>query len=203
VNSQAKVQAKSQPNKKITYVQSQNDIAYILNPKTVQDLENASPYIVKGILKDDAQVKKYTKKLTTKVGTLETTLYQFTVSTLQITKVYKGDIKEGNNIKLGEQYYRVTTGDKESIYYDGNYLPSEVGKEYIFFLTDDKKSKTWAGIYYPMLLERGRYPVLAETKGVQAAKLVDSMTNEELNLGTMDSSDYRALYKQVIDKYMK
>ncbi len=74
----------------------------------------------------------------------------------------------------------------------------------MFFLVDESKSGDWwSGIYSPVSWERGRYPVPEQTFGVMKEKSVDSMSNEELNLGQDDSSEYKALYEQVIKKYMK
>ena len=115
--------------------------------------------------------------------------------------MYKGDFEVGNVIQVGEEYYIDESDGQKTLVHFGNYLPSEVGKEYLmFFDNPPKNSKRWKDTYTPICGEKGRYPVVAP--GTCSAADVDDMTNEELNVDTGDSSFYRHLYKDVIEKYM-
>ncbi|MGX8699796.1 hypothetical protein [Caproiciproducens sp.] len=180
-------------------VQSDQDCILLYNAKTVEELEELSPNIVQGTLLDDAEQKI----LRNKEGDI--TLSGINISSLKITKVYKGDLKIGDIIKLGERYYITDENGKEKVVYDGNYLPSTVGKEYLFFLGNKQINKDyWSGTYAPKLLEKGRYPVRTRNgSNFLSVQSIESMTNKELNLGNDDSTEYKALYEQVAQKYMK
>lgn len=178
-------------NRNVKSAQIEADV--IFSPQTLKEVEEYSTYIVQGILLDDASQKlRYYDNLP---------VFGITVSSFKITKVYKGNLKTGDMIQLGEKYYSVGDGGDEIIYHFGNYMPSEVGKEYLFFLADHSTSGDWwKDIYSPISWEKGRYPVLSEN--LMDRDSIDSMTNEELNLGKDDATDYKNIYKEVIAKYM-
>ena len=158
-----------------------------------EELEDLSKQIVQGKFYDDPREDLQ--------GDESITLYGATISSFEITKVYKGDFEVGDVIQVGEEYYIDESDGQKTLVHFGNYLPSEVGKEYLmFFDNPPKNSKRWKDTYTPICGEKGRYPVVAP--GTCSAADVDNMTNEELNLDTGDSSFYRHLYKDVIEKYM-
>ena len=107
----------------------------------------------------------------------------------------------GDVIKIAEQYYVEEQDGQQTLVHYGNYMPSDVGREYLmFFDNPPENSERWKDTYTPLCLDRGRYPVInAKTRSVAG---VDNMTNEELNLDTGDSSLYRQSYKDVIEKYI-
>lgn len=160
---------------------------------SLEELEDHAKYIVQGKFQDDA-----TEDLQSEAGIV---LYGATVSSFEITKVYKGDFEVGDVIKIAEQYYVEEQDGQQTLVHYGNYMPSDVGREYLmFFDNPPENSERWKDTYTPLCLDRGRYPVInAKTWSVAG---VDNMTNEELNLDTGDSSLYRQFYKDVIEKYM-
>ncbi len=97
------------------------DVLYV--PNTVEELEEAGQYIVQGTLLNDAEQKTKAYKNEAKP------YFGITVSSFKIDKVYKGDLKEGAIIKLGEKYFTYDYNNKKTICHFGNYMPSEVGKE--------------------------------------------------------------------------
>jgi hypothetical protein len=188
---------KTNPYSNMPTARIEPDVSYV--PNTLEELENSSPYIVKAILLDDS--KQRLRKLS--FGGKSYTTFGITVSSLVITGVYKGDLHFGEVIKLGEYYYSAENGGKNTLFYFENYIPSTVGKEYLFFLAAAKNNDAfWSGIYSPVFFERGRYPIMRKWF-FQEKKSIDSMTNEELNLGKGDPSEYKAFYKLVSEKYMK
>jgi len=179
-------------NKNIPIVQIDADTA--VNVKELNELENNSQLIVKGVLHDDGKVK-----FAEEGGTV---LFGITVSSLEITETYKGNLSKGDIVKLGEAYYTTTEDGADKLYCFGNYRPSEIGKEYLFFLKNPPSPDGWwAGIYEPVVGEKGRYPFIQADQ--KSALSSESFTNEELNLGDDDSSEYKDLFNQVIKKYMQ
>ncbi len=160
---------------------------------SLEELEDHAKYIVQGKFYDDARedIQKDGEVIT----------FGATVSSFEITKVYKGDFEVGEVIKVGEKYYIDESDGQKTLVHFGNYLPSEVGKEYLMFFNDPPaNSERWKDTYTPINCEKGRYPVVAP--GTVSEADVDNMTNEELNLDTGDSSLYRQFYKDVIENYM-
>lgn len=187
--------------KPVEYSQQQSDCIGTL-PQTLQDVEDRSDCIVQGVLQDDAKPNIQYMEVTLSSGKeQQVPTFGTTVSTLKVTKTYKGNLKEGDTIPLGEEYFCIDYSDKKMVCYDGNYLPSKTGKEYLFFLVD-RMSETawWGGDYLPLDCELGRYPVVKQNS--VRAQSIDSMSNEELNLGKDDAAHYKSIYKEVIVKYM-
>ena len=169
----------------------QGDAAH--NPKSLGEVEKLSPYIVKGHLRDDAK-----QKLDAPIQGMIT--YGITVSTLEISQVYKGNLKVGDTIPLAEKYYTLEENG-ETTRYEMGYAPSVPGQEYVFFMVKaPDESEILRGTYSPMVKETGRYPVInTKDSGVSAIR---SMSPEDLNLVNTDLSVYQKIYQEVIDKYM-
>lgn len=152
------------------------------------DLEASSDCIVRGVLEDDAV--QYAGQL----GRTETSL--------KISKVYKGNLQAGNTVALVEFYWaeKDEKGDTFLMHY-GRYLPTDEGREYVFFL-ENKKSleknlqKRCFGLAFD---QEGRYPMIRANE-IQAIK---DMPNESMNLDKGNVDHYRDLYKQVAEKYMQ
>lgn len=162
----------------------------------LSDLEENTDYIVCGKLMDDGeQHLHYSER--TGVAT-----YGYITSTLEITASYKGDLSVGDKITLGEEYYIDKFEGEDFVFNDSNYYPSDVGKEYLFFLKGyPANHPVFPGIYYPVGYELGRYPVPpAQTR---ASIDVDTYTNEQLNLGPLDSEGYRYFFEEVLEKYIQ
>lgn len=195
------VMASSSVYRPVEYSQQQTDTIGTV-PQALQDVEERGDCIVQGVLQDDAKPNiQYMDVILPSGEKQKVPTFGITVSTLKITKVYKGDLKAGDVVPLGERYFRLDYSDKTVVCHDGNYLPSETGKEYLFFLVDRMDETAWWGQdYLPVSTELGRYPVIAQNQ--MTAQSVDSMTNEELNLGKDDAANYKNIYKEVIAKYM-
>ncbi len=187
------VNPSSNVKKQLPVVQVEGDRDVIA--KNLQELEDRSSIIIRGFLHEDAKQKDCL--------TGDKFLYGITLSSLEVTQAYKGEFSKGDIIQLGEAYYTQVYDGEEKLYCFGNYRPSEVNKEYLFFLWNPpSKDGWWSGIYEPVLLEQGRYPVLNKNKKISLAS-IQSMKNEEFNLGEDDISIYRTVFQQVAQKYMK
>jgi hypothetical protein len=166
----------------------------LYNPKTLEEVEKLSGYIVKGRLKNDAKQKLYTPDA-------KTVIFGVTVSSFEITKVYKGNLKEGDKIPIAERYYTLEENGGTTRY-ELDYAPSISGKEYIFFLNKaPDKNEFMRGFYSPVIKETGRYPVITQKDSNFSKRGL--MSANELNLVKTEPSTYQKIYNQVIDKYMK
>lgn len=160
-------------------------------PTTLKEEDELSDYIVKGRLTDGAKqiLERY------EPGTVN---FGVTVSSFKISWVYKGNLNKGDIIPIAERYYTVEEKGK-IVRYELGYAPSLPDKEYIFFLSKAKDDNAFLrGTYTPSVKETARYPVVDPSHFD-----VDSMTAKELNLVVRDVEDYRAIYKEVIRKYMR
>lgn len=122
----------------------------------------------------------------------------YTKTNLSILKVYSGEVEQGDQIALTEEYYKGRIDGKRYIFAAENYAPSTENAEYIFFLKKySNKSARYGGMYYPVGVEKGRYPgdEKIKTKGLAA------LVNEDLSLGNEDPTDYIELYKEVLRRY--
>jgi hypothetical protein len=159
--------------------QAQNDREGLQT--TLSDIERRADIIVAGSIIDDGK-----ERVSTPGAPLE---YGFTVYSLEITSVYKGDVSAGDTVELRENHY---SGDIPA-YSEDNYLPSEKNKEYLFFLYQTAKDSPGAGAWFPVSAEYGRYPLFkAETAG--------EYSNDELGLNT-GSDEYRSVLSEVLEKY--
>ena len=164
-----------------------------VNPDNLEDLETYSDYIVKGIVVDGSEsIPIYAE------GSDDLLMSFTTVTPLQITQTYKGDFKEGECIDICEKYMKIDSGNNTGILHCGNYMPSTVGEEYIFFLRDCPEDTVWEGKYSVSYFERSRYPVLPQSYGTMS---IDKMSNEELDLDDEDATIYKHLLKEVMEKY--
>lgn len=175
----------SNTNKSIKYIPIQYDRDF--EPKTLKDVETRSEIIVSGKIIDNG-VEKVSQKP-------ETVAYAFTIYSFQISKVYKGNLKSGDVIKLLEQHY---LDNDNIIYYKNNYLPSDYGKEYLFFLYKTSDSSPAEGGYYPAYSEYGRYPMINPLD-----KNIDDYTKSELGIGVENAAYYKAIFTEIMGKYMR
>ena len=113
----------------------------------------------------------------------------YTKINLEITDVYKGDLKVGDIIPFAERYFIAKDGTE--IRRDG-YSASEVGKEYLFYLgeLDD-------GLYDPVCTVLGRYS-LEDTQA-----LSDDTESIEANIAEEYAPLYQQLKTEVMNLYKK
>lgn len=123
---------------------------------TYADLQNVSDIVVKATVIPG----KENKLITADDGTV---LFGYTITQLNVTEVFKGNINEDYPINITEEYYTLS-GNGNEVYTQGNYMPAQESGEYIFFLKAYDSTSPYAGMYFPVDLEYGKYSVdLAET----------------------------------------
>lgn len=166
----------------------------LYDPQSLEEVEDLAEYIVRGKLLDDAKQKleQYKSEF---VG------FGVTVSSFEISHVYKGNLKEGDKIPIAERYF---TLEKDGITtrHELGYAPSVPNQEYIFFLIKaPDKNEFLRGFYSPMVKETGRYQVIDTNDSVYSR--LNLMSANELNLVQEKPETYKKIYQQVIEKYMK
>lgn len=123
---------------------------------TYVDLQNVSDIVVKATVIPG----KENKLITADDGTV---VFGYTITQLNVTEVFKGNINEDYPINITEEYYTLS-GNGNEVYTQGNYMPAQESGEYIFFLKAYDSTSPYAGMYFPVDLEYGKYSVdLAET----------------------------------------
>lgn len=123
---------------------------------TYADLQNVSDIVVKASVIPG----KENKLITADDGTV---VFGYTITQLNVTEVFKGNINEDYPINITEEYYTLS-GNGNEVYTQGNYMPAQESGEYIFFLKAYDSTSPYAGMYFPVDLEYGKYSVdLAET----------------------------------------
>lgn len=123
---------------------------------TYADLQNVSDFVVKATVIPG----KENKLITADDGTV---VFGYTITQLNVTEVFKGNINEDYPINITEEYYTLS-GNGNEVYTQGNYMPAQESGEYIFFLKAYDSTSPYAGMYFPVDLEYGKYSVdLAET----------------------------------------
>lgn len=163
-------------------IRSVTDYAYPV--ENFNDLENPSNTIIKAtVLPDNENI-------------MLDDIWGYTKTKLKVNKVYQGDMEEGAIIYLREPYYHLVyvDGDEFDVF-ENNYDKCEVDREYIFFLGKYND----IDLYGLINGELGRYPVLKETRGITPD--IDSLSNEDLDLWKDDTTTYREVYSEVLEKY--
>lgn len=123
---------------------------------TYADLQNVSDIVVKATVIPG----KENKLITADDGTV---VFGYTITQLNVTEVFKGNINEDYPINITEEYYTLS-GNGNEVYTQGNYMPAQESGEYVFFLKAYDSTSPYAGMYFPVDLEYGKYSVdLAET----------------------------------------
>ncbi len=123
---------------------------------TYADLQNVSDIVVKATVIPG----KENKLITADDGTV---VFGYTITQLNVTEVFKGNINEDYPINITEEYYTLS-GNGNEVYTQGNYMPAQESGEYIFFLKAYDSTSPYAGMYFPVDLEYGKYSVdLVET----------------------------------------
>lgn len=183
-------------NKKINMVPIQIDQAYLVD--SLQDLEANCDIIVKARVLENPINETFETP-----GGL--TFYGITYTDIEVVSVFLGDVSVGDKLNITEEYYCVDELTTRNIFHTENYGPSTIGQEYIFFLKEYFDSKfEFKGKYFPLGVEKGRYPILVEQNPLtrkRSSVNIDELTNEELNLGNENSTEYREIFEDVIKKY--
>lgn len=157
---------------------------------TYDDLEVVSDVIIKATVAS----KKENKTIMSDDGTV---IFGYTVTQLNISEVFKGDAVAGETITITEEYYTLPN-EKNAIYTQGNYMPAKEDGEYIFFLKAYDASSPYAGMYFPVDLEYGKYSVNLAEKMIAPA----SASAAELEVISSDTR-YIEFATKVIKNYLQ
>ena len=188
--------------KKVTYVYMQASYAFF--PNDLDDLEmNSDVIVLARVLPGSVNVMLTTPEERGDLG--------FTRTELELLQIFSGDLAVGEILTVVEPYFVVETDYEIQVRYFANYRPSTPNQEYIFFLTKyDGDFPKYIGTYNILGLHGGRFPVLSglmtpataldERSGV-SSRSVEDFTNLELNLGHGNSTAYRRIFEEVIERY--
>lgn len=197
-------------NEPINIIQSSgHNVINLYEPENIDAWEEHVDCVVTGILRNDSHEVLREYDVTLWNGdTSKLTVGGWTVSTLEITKVIKGDLNVGDTINLGEPYFTMTAEGETDIFIDSFfpalYVPAEKGKEYIFFLDYmDETHGRLADTYSVATKSYNRFPVVStQTRNVQSISLLQNLSKTEKDILGTDET-YQDFYQQAIDKYMK
>lgn len=157
---------------------------------TYDDLETVSDMIIKATVIPG----KENKTIEAEGGII---VFGYTVTQLNISEVFKGEITEGETITITEEYYTLA-GKNNVIYTQGNYMPAKENGEYIFFLKAYDAISPYTGMYFPVDLEYGKYSV--NLAGGMAAPA--SASTAELEIISSDTK-YVEFATKVIEDYLQ
>ena len=147
-----------------------SEVDYVEPLENVEQIENRADYILK------VKILPFSENI------MINNERGYTKTMVEVTEVYSGDIDVGDIINLREPYFSITndSGISQEIY-TGNYYKSEVGSEYIVFVSkylDDD-------LYGLRFGDRGRYE--ANINDIDTLSMFANAENE--------------LYEQVLEKY--
>ncbi len=169
-------------------------LEYSKYPSNLEELEEDSDLIIKGIIQDGKENLAVTEN------------FGRTKTKVLVTEVLKGNEDLLNQIIIyREPYYEKIINGVLGYVMDENYEPAIIGNEYILFLDNDTSgAEIYKGTYALKYCETGKYPVNENIKRARTSvdAYVDGLSNEELNIGPEKSTFYRKMYKSVIDKYI-
>lgn len=161
---------------------------------TLAELESQSQLIIRGIIQDGQE------------NLVQDNNFGYTKTTVLITDVLKGDeTMTDSTIVFREPYILVVRDGITGYIINENYLPSTTGSEYILFLGKSSDDiELYKGTYYLLYDEKGKYPIRddMDPEHMTTSFYVDNLTNAQLNIGPKDSSEYRNIYKSIINKYI-
>lgn len=167
-----------------------SEVEYGDRIESLEELENLTDISIKAeILSDKVNVKgKH--------------YFGYTITNIKVKEIYRGEnIKVGDIISIREPYCRNYLNDKEYLFIDAEYMPTEVGEEYIFILKSkdylDKDNNTIElyGMWNTVL---GKYPVV--NNKLRSNQNVETMTSEDLALSS-NNEDFKNIYKDILNKY--
>ena len=84
----------------------------------------------------------------------------YTKTSGEIDEVLYGSRMSGDTISVTEVCYTTDSGSK--LWTFQGYLPMEIGMKYVLFLKEYADSSTYAGMYYPVEVEYGKYLVSSD-----------------------------------------
>ena len=79
----------------------------------------------------------------------------YTKTSGTVSQVLSGYVSEGDNILITEECY--TTDSGSVLWTQDGYLPMNIGESYLLFLKAYDEDSAYAGMYFPVDLEYGKY----------------------------------------------
>lgn len=171
-------------------VQTDNGMAMRDRTDTLADVEENADIIIQGKIANDGEERSTGGEVPRTV----------TISSLKVTKTFKGNVKAGDIINLCEFYYVVEDGGEQVLNLHRNAMPCELGVDYLFFLYSYPSTAQWENTYATYACEKGRYPV--KNHSARSSPNVDDLTIEDLYI-QQDDPTVRSIYKEAAEKYMK
>jgi len=140
-------------------------------------------------------------------------LFGYTETKLEITEVFHGNVSAGDEIMITEEYFTtLSQTGTVNIWTEGNYVPAKENHEYLFFLKAYGDAERYAGMYYPIDLEYGKYVVhddgaeMMNTASLNTAELTGherEQIGEAFEIQTEnDFSRYIQWYGELTQKYL-
>lgn len=124
--------------------------------------------------------------------------FGYTETTGKIEKVLQGDASVGDTIAITEECF--TTDDGATLHTQGGYLPMKIGDSYLLFLRAyPPENEDYAGMYYPVDLEYGKYVLSADAVPAAANSPLWNAVYE-VN-GYTDLDNYNRWYEYVQKLY--
>ena len=122
--------------------------------------------------------------------------FGYTKTSGTVSQVLLGDTAEGNSILITEECY--TTDDGSVLWTQGGYLPMNIGESYLLFLKAYNSDSPYAGMYYPIELEYGRYVI----SPIMPLSGEDAQDQTYLEIGdATDLDTYLQWYAEVRELY--
>ncbi|MCD7784355.1 MAG: hypothetical protein LUH18_02035 [Oscillospiraceae bacterium] len=78
-------------------------------------------------------------------------------TTVQVSEVYKGEVDLSEELVVTEECY--FTDSNSVLWTSQGYIPMSIGSEYVLFLSTYSVDSSYAGMYFPVDLEYGKYAV--------------------------------------------
>jgi len=123
----------------------------------------------------------------------------YTNTRLTIDTVFKGDVQTDSQIAITEECY--TTAFGTVFWTQQGYVPIQPGTKYLLFLKAYPDDSDFAGMYYPVDLEYGKYVIPSDINANRLETLSNS--REKLEIGTATDLDvYLEWYYTIMQEYM-
>ena len=122
--------------------------------------------------------------------------YGYTKTSGTISQVLSGSVSEGDSILITEECY--TTDSGSVLWTQDGYLPMNIGESYLLFLKAYEEDSAYAGMYFPVDLEYGKYVLQFPA----AMSSETSYTVDQLEIGPYGDLDvYTEWFKTVQTLY--
>lgn len=125
-------------------------------------------------------------------------IFGYTDTTISVDTVFKGNIENNSSVEITEECYTTALGTV--LWTQQGYLPIRAGTEYILFLKAYPEDSKYAGKYFPVDLEYGKY-IYSSSPDVDNIG-TSSIDRTKLEVGSAtDLSKYLEWYREVLYNY--